>query len=149
VLDDRDARPEQDRVRRALAAALQVIEVDRVDADQAGAVLGQPASARFGQVGGFGGVVGAAPGSIASGVQQDRPPRHVQRGQRAGIDGAGAGAGDASQDGRQLGAGLQRQGGQIGSVRVAVKRAVQVGAGVADHADRIDLELGAGRVTLP
>jgi hypothetical protein len=82
-------------------------------------------------------------------VQQDRPPRHVQRGQRAGVDRAGAGAGHAGQDGRQLGAGLQRQGGQIGSVRVPVERAVQVGAGVADHGDRIDLELGAGRVTFP
>jgi hypothetical protein len=51
VLNDQDARPEQKRMRRAMPAALQIIDVDRVDADEAGAVLGQPASARSGQVG--------------------------------------------------------------------------------------------------
>jgi hypothetical protein len=47
VLDDRDASPEQDRVRRAASVALNIVDVDRVDTDEPRAALGQPASARF------------------------------------------------------------------------------------------------------
>ena len=43
---------------------------------------------------------------------------------------------------------LEREPGQVGAVGVPVVRAVEVGAGVADHADPVDRELGARRVAL-
>jgi hypothetical protein len=44
---------------------------------------------------------------------------------------------------------LQRHGGEVVTVRIAVERCVEVGARIRDHTDTSDMELGAHRVVGP
>ena len=56
------------------------------------------------------------------------------------------GATDVDHDRRQVDDAFEGQAGEVGAVGVPVGRRVHVGAGVGDHVDAPDVELGARRV---
>ena len=74
-------------------------------------------------------------------MDQHRPAAEIKIAQQSLINGAGAGYTDPHHDAIEIGERFQRQPGQIGSVGVAMKRGIDVGAGVRHHLDLPDMEL--------
>ena len=81
-------------------------------------------------------------------MQQHGGAAHVAVGERLGADAAALGSSvlEVEHLGAQADERRQVEPGEIGAVGVAVERAVEVGAGVADHRDDVHRELGARRV---
>lgn len=89
MLHDRDTGGQQQRMRRPFAVG-RVVDVDRVDADQPGAVVGEPPRTGAGEVGRVLAVPIGAPVPVPAGVQQDRVALYGERGERAYVDAAAA-----------------------------------------------------------
>jgi len=122
-----------------------VVHVDRVDAHQHGVALDQRLGAGFGKVRVFWiGVSLGTPRAIPSGSQQHRGPGDEHVRERADPDGPHP----VDEDCWHVGAVLQGQLGQVLSVLEPVRRRIEVGAGVGDHDDAPDGELGARGVVL-
>ena len=148
VLDDRDARGEERRVHRP-RAVLGVVDVQRVDADEAtprAAPARAPAPRR-----GTG-----CPSAVARRAEVARPAGAEQH--RAAAQRRAAAAPrvrcDARPPARRRPRPADRRASRgarparSGAVGEAVGRRIDVGAGVGDHLDPADLELGALRVAL-
>jgi hypothetical protein len=91
-------------------------------------------------------VLGAEVGRPA-GAHQHRAPGHVSTGER--VEPCSTGRRPVEHHTGHRGDGVEGQVGEVPPVGEAVERGVEVGAGVADHRDRADVELGAGGIALP
>ena len=76
-------------------------------------------------------------------------PRTSSPSKASRVDGPAGRRVDADDERREVRELLQRQFGEVLAVGEAVERRVEVGAGVGDHLDLADVELGAGGVDLP
>ena len=148
MLDDRDARPEQGGVHRALAGA-GVVDVHRVDADDRRAGGDEPLD-------------GVHPdvrvrrrrrsrrspsgGPSRCGTARPARPRRRRRAGRRRPPGAPVAS---TSDARHADDAGEVEPGQVVAVGEAVERRVEVGAGVGHHVDAPDLELVARRVRAP
>ena len=94
------------------------------------------------------GILRRPPGCVTAGVQQHRTTGDVECGERADVDRTAPATRGAHHDSGKIGAGVERQVGEVHAVGITVVRAIEVGAGVADHADAVDRELGTRRVDL-
>src|SRR5205807_2270293 len=126
-----------------------VVDVQRVDADQHGTGPGEPGGGLGGQVGVSLKIRVGPPVDVPAGGDQDRLAAHVQGAEGGGVDGPAAGERPAHRDGVEVGQLFEGQLRQVLAVGVAVEGRVEVGAGVGDHLDLADVELGPRRVQLP
>src|SRR5215510_2929623 len=85
VFHDRDASRQQRGVHRACRAA-GVVDVDRVDADQCGLLLDQPAGGGSGEERVLGAVAVAAPVAVPAGMEEHGPACDVMGGQSVPVD---------------------------------------------------------------
>jgi hypothetical protein len=143
VLHDRDTGGQQQRMRRPFAVG-RVVDVDRVDADQPGAVVGEPPRTGAGEVGRvwpYRSVLQfrslpvcsrtAWPSTASTASAPTSTPRRPESASRTTTVGR-----RVRRAGRRQGQGRRRSG----------DRAVEVGAGVSQHGDAVDGELDARRV---
>ena len=143
MLDDRDLALEQQRVHRPVAARRRRVDVDRVDADQDRAVVGQPGGGVGRQERVLrGAVLLGAEVRVPAGADQHRGARDVEPVER-GEARPPRSPGPVDDDGRQEGALLEGQPAEVVAVAVPVAGGVEVGPGVGDHLDPADGELGA------
>ncbi len=85
---------------------------------------------------------------VPSRLEEHRPSANVARAERHFIDGRPARRVDAHDETFKIRNRLEWKLGQVLSVLVAMKWAVDIGAGVADHLDLADLEIVARRIAL-
>ena len=115
-----------------------------VNPDQSGAAFDKRACAGFGEVGMDEITVPVgAPVPIPASSQQDGCTLDVHVGKRAGADRSVATVYD---HGGEQGAAFERKASQVVAVAEAVRRRVEIGAGVGNHAHPADRELGTGCV---
>src|SRR5215510_7924492 len=90
-----------------------------------------------------------SPVDVPAGVEEHGLAADVESGEGRRIDRTTRSARRADHDTRKVGQGLEREPREVATIRVAVKRAVEVRAGVRDHVDPPDVELGAGGEVAP
>lgn len=98
VFENRDTGAEQDRVGRALPAALRVIDVDAVDADEAGADLDKQLGGPLRHERRGLPVHLGAPVPVSTGVEQHGGPGRVETREGRRIDAALVAVGEAHHD---------------------------------------------------
>jgi hypothetical protein len=148
VLDDGDARGQEERVHGARSTA-GIVDVHRVDADQRRALGHQPLGRAARQERGTSPVVLGPEVAVPPGVHQHRLPSHLEREEKLTVDGAAGGSRDAHHDAFEVGHRIERSRLQVGAIGVAVEGRVEVGAGVRHHGDAPDVELGPFCVARP
>ena len=148
VLDDRDVVAQEDAVHGPLAG-VDAVDVERVDADEPRTAGDEPLRQPTGEVRVLLEVRVGAPVAIPSCVHQHGAPADLVWRERQLIDRPGVSLRNAGDDALQVCHRCERQVGEILPVRVSVERAVDVGSGVPDHLDPVDLKLGSRGVPFP
>jgi nitroimidazol reductase NimA-like FMN-containing flavoprotein (pyridoxamine 5'-phosphate oxidase superfamily) len=125
-----------------------VVDVDGVDADEYGTVLGEPGSTGTGEEVVIGGVSRRSEPGIIAGVQQHGLAADVMRGQCPHVDTAPPGASDSYDYRGKVDGASQGDCAEVGPVAKAVIRRIKVGTGVANQGKPVDSEFRARSIVL-
>ena len=136
---------QQDRVHWPFAGGNSV-DIQRIDAHEPDPATAQPLGQFTGEMGVVLEVLVCSPVPVPARLYQNRAVPHVAFGHRTPIDGAGVADRNPGHDAVEIGQRFQGQGGQIVPVGIPMEGTIDVGAGVADHLDLADVELGSGHV---
>src|SRR5690606_29006142 len=142
VLDDGDAGGQQDAVHGARSAG-DVVDVQGVDAHQRRAAVAQVNGGGLGQEGVAVEIGVRAPVGVPAGVDQHGAAGDLDGLEQLGPQRAAGPVRGADDHAGQVGDAVQADVGQILAAAQAVGGRVDVGAGVGDHVDARDGELGA------
>src|SRR5204863_3920907 len=129
-----DPGAKQPGVHRA-RADMHVVDVYAVDADDGGTAVDEPIGCFGGEIGMFAEIGLAAPVTIPAGVNKHCLPFDRAAVEGGSIDGKAILPRSANDEAGVIRERSELEFGEVGAVGVAVKRAVEVGAGVGDHVD--------------